>query len=84
MPRPQIIPASLTDTRGKTITFPFPNPTADPKGPIITDYVGNTEMAKHYGRLRMFLLRRAGDGQGPAVLGDIERAEGKATRETPL
>jgi class 3 adenylate cyclase len=37
------------------------------------DYVGNTEMAKHYGRLRMFLLRRAGDGKGPPVLGDIER-----------
>jgi class 3 adenylate cyclase/tetratricopeptide (TPR) repeat protein len=40
------------------------------------DYVGNPEMAKHYGRLRMFLLRRAGDGKGPAVLGDIERAAG--------
>jgi tetratricopeptide (TPR) repeat protein len=40
------------------------------------DYVGNTEMAKHYGRLRMFLLRRAGDGQGPPVLGDIEREAG--------
>ena len=40
------------------------------------DYVGNTEMAKHYGRLRMFLLRRAGDGEGPPVLGDIERAAG--------
>ena len=53
-------------------------------GQFSCDYVGNTEMAKHYGRLRMFLLRRAGDGQGPAVLGDIERAEGKATRETPL
>jgi hypothetical protein len=38
-----IIPASLTDTRGNTIKFPFPNPTADPAGPIITDYVGNTE-----------------------------------------
>jgi class 3 adenylate cyclase len=38
------------------------------------DYVGITEMAKHYGNLRMFLLRRAGDGKGPAVLGDIERA----------
>jgi class 3 adenylate cyclase/tetratricopeptide (TPR) repeat protein len=38
------------------------------------DYVGNTEMAKHYGRLRMFLLRRARDGEGPPVLGDIERA----------
>jgi class 3 adenylate cyclase len=40
------------------------------------DYVGITEMAKHYGNLRMFLLRRAGDGKGPAVLGDIERAAG--------
>ena len=40
------------------------------------DDVGNTEMAKHYGRLRMFLLRRARDGNGPAVLGDIERAAG--------
>jgi class 3 adenylate cyclase len=38
------------------------------------DYVGSTEMAKHYGRLRMFLLRRAGDGTGPTVLTDIERA----------
>jgi Adenylate and Guanylate cyclase catalytic domain/Tetratricopeptide Repeats-Sensor len=41
-------------------------------GQFSCDYVGNTEMAKHYGRLRMFLLRRA-DGKGPAVLGDIER-----------
>ncbi len=37
------------------------------------DYVGYTEMAKHYGRLRMFLLREAGDGKGPSVLTDIER-----------
>ena len=43
-------------------------------GQFSCDYVGYTEMAKHYGRLRMFLLRRAGDGSGPAVLGDIERA----------
>ena len=34
-------------------------------------------VSKHYGRLRMFLLRRAGDAKGPAVLGDIDRA-GKA------
>ena len=34
------------------------------------------EMAKHYGRLRMFLLRRAGDGKGPPVLSDIEREAG--------
>jgi class 3 adenylate cyclase/tetratricopeptide (TPR) repeat protein len=43
-------------------------------GQFSCDYVGNTEMAKHYGRLRMFLLRRSGDSKGPAVLGDIERA----------
>jgi class 3 adenylate cyclase len=41
-------------------------------GQFSCDYVGNTEMAKHYGRLRMFLLRRGG-GKGPPVLGDIER-----------
>jgi class 3 adenylate cyclase len=40
------------------------------------DYVGNTEMAKHYGRFRMFLLRHAGTGKGPPVLGDIERGVG--------
>jgi hypothetical protein len=34
-----IVPNSLVDTRGKTITFPFPSST----GFIITDYVGNTE-----------------------------------------
>jgi class 3 adenylate cyclase len=45
-------------------------------GQFSCDYVGNTEMAKHYGRLRMFLLRRAGDGKGPPVLGDIEREAG--------
>jgi len=45
-------------------------------GEFSCDYVGITEMAKHYGNLRMFLLRRAGDGKGPAVLGDIERAAG--------
>jgi class 3 adenylate cyclase len=45
-------------------------------GQFSCDYVGNTEMAKHYGRLRMFLLRRVREGEGPAVLGDIERAAG--------
>jgi hypothetical protein len=39
---------------------------------VLLDYSGNTEMAKRYGPLRIFLLRRAGDGKGPAVLGDIE------------
>ena len=38
------------------------------------DYVGYTKMAKKYGRLRMFLLRHARDGEGPAVLRDIEEA----------
>jgi hypothetical protein len=41
---------------------------------IACDYVGYTEMAKKYGRLRIFLLRRLCGGEaGPAVLGDIER-----------
>ena len=38
------------------------------------EYVGYTEMAKHYGRLRMFLLRKTESGAGPTVLSDIERA----------
>jgi class 3 adenylate cyclase len=37
------------------------------------DYVGYTEAAKHYGRLRMFLLRRSEHGDGPVVLADLER-----------
>jgi class 3 adenylate cyclase len=48
------------------------------------DYVGNTEMAKHYGRLRMFLLRHADDGKGPAVLGDIERGAGDLAVDTTV
>jgi hypothetical protein len=37
-----IIPPTLTDTRGNTVTFPLPNP--DGTGPyFITDSVGNTE-----------------------------------------
>ncbi len=47
-------------------------------GQFSCDYVGNTELAKHYGRLRMFLLRRVREGKGPAVLGDIERGAGRA------
>ncbi len=38
------------------------------------DYVGYTDMAKHYGQLRMFLLRPVTGHGGPVVLGDIERA----------
>src|SRR5713226_7084036 len=33
----------LLDTRGNTVTFPLPNPTADQNGPFITDKVGDTE-----------------------------------------
>jgi hypothetical protein len=37
-----VIPPSLVDTRGNTVTFPLPNPTGT--GPyFITDSVGNTE-----------------------------------------
>jgi hypothetical protein len=37
-----LIPASLTDTRGNTIVFPHPNPTGTSPY-FITDYPGNTE-----------------------------------------
>ncbi|MCW3036119.1 MAG: type phosphodiesterase/nucleotide pyrophosphatase [Actinobacteria bacterium] len=37
-----IIPPSLVDTRGNTVTFPLPNPTGDNNGPFITDKVGDT------------------------------------------
>ncbi|MGH9058196.1 MAG: alkaline phosphatase family protein [Acidimicrobiales bacterium] len=38
-----VIPAQLTDTRNNVVTFPHPNPTGDPNGRFITDFVGNTE-----------------------------------------
>jgi hypothetical protein len=38
-----IIPSSLVDTRGTTVTFPLPSPTGDNNGPFITDKVGDTE-----------------------------------------
>ena len=38
-----IIPRTLVDTRGRTVTFPAPNPTGNQNGPFITDSVGNTE-----------------------------------------
>ena len=44
-------------------------------GQFSCDYVGNTEMAKHYGRLRMFLLRRAARRQRPSRAGGY-RARG--------
>ncbi|MDP9075262.1 MAG: alkaline phosphatase family protein [Actinomycetota bacterium] len=38
-----IIPPTLRDTRGHTVTFPLPNPTGDPNGFFITDSVGDTQ-----------------------------------------
>lgn len=38
-----IVPATLKDTRGRTVSFPLSNPTGDPNGFSITDSVGNTE-----------------------------------------
>ena len=35
------------------------------------DYVGHEQMAKDYGRLRMFLLRRFRGAKGPPVLTDV-------------
>ena len=40
---------------------------------LACDYVGWTDMAKNYGRLRMFLLRHRHGSLEPAVLSDIER-----------
>jgi hypothetical protein len=40
---------------------------------LACDYVGWTDMAKKYGRLRMFLLRRRGGALEPTVVSDIER-----------
>ena len=42
-------------------------------GAFTCDYVGHADMAKQYGRLRMFLLRRFRGADGPPVLTDIER-----------
>ena len=55
---------------------PCRSATASPASRRTPLLLGNTGMAKHYGRLHMFVLRRAGDGKGPPVLGDIERAAG--------
>jgi hypothetical protein len=44
---------------------------------------GGSDDPKHYGRLRMFRLRRAGDGKGPAMLGDIDAATVVVTSSVP-
>jgi hypothetical protein len=54
-----LIPASLVDTRGNTITFPDPNPTGS--GPyFITDYLGNTEA---YDQIKVDALLNEIDGK---------------------
>jgi len=53
-----LIPASLVDTRNRTIVFPHPNPTGT--GPFfITDYVGNTEA---YDQIKVDALLNEIDG----------------------
>jgi hypothetical protein len=61
-----LVPASVVDTRGTTITFPHPNPTGT--GPyFIPDYVGNTEA---YDQIKVDALLNEVDGRtsagGPA------------------
>lgn len=62
-----IIPASLVDTRGRTVTFPLPNPTGDPNGFFITDYVGNTEA---YDQIKVDSILNEIDGRTSAGTGD--------------
>jgi hypothetical protein len=61
-----VIPATLVDTRGRTITFPHPNPAADPNGPFITDSVGNTEA---YDQIKVDAILNEIDGQTSAGTG---------------
>lgn len=56
------IPASLVDTRGRTVTFPLPNP--DGTGPyFITDSVGNTEA---YDQIKVDAILNEIDGRNSA------------------
>ena len=61
-----IIPASLVDTRGRTVTFPLPNPTANPNGFFITDSVGNTEA---YDQIKVDAVLNQIDGETSAGTG---------------
>jgi len=57
-----LVPASLVDTRGTTITFPHPNPTGT--GPyFITDYIGNTEA---YDQIKVDAVLNQIDGRSSA------------------
>lgn len=61
-----VIPASLVDTRGRTVTFPHPNPTGDPNGWFITDSVGNTEA---YDQIKVDAILNEIDGRTSAGTG---------------
>ena len=64
-----LIPPSLVDTRGMTVTFPLPNP--DGTGPyFITDYVGNTEA---YDQIKV-----------DAILNQIDGRNSTATKTAPV
>jgi hypothetical protein len=64
-----LIPPSLVDTRGNTVTFPLPNP--DGTGPyFITDYVGNTEA---YDQIKV-----------DAILNQIDGRNSTATKAAPV
>jgi hypothetical protein len=58
-----IVPPTLTDTRGNTVTFPLPNPTGDPNGFFITDSVGNTEA---YDQIKVDAILNEIDGMNSA------------------
>jgi hypothetical protein len=64
-----LIPPSLVDTRGTTVTFPLPNP--DGTGPyFITDSVGNTEA---YDQIKV-----------DAILNEIDGRNSTATKAAPV
>jgi hypothetical protein len=64
-----LIPPSLVDTRGNTVTFPLPNP--DGTGPyFITDSVGNTEA---YDQIKV-----------DAILNEIDGRNSTATQAAPV
>ncbi len=59
------VPSTLVDTRGRTVTFPLPNP--DGTGPyFITDSVGNTEA---YDQIKVDALLNEIDGMNSAGTG---------------
>lgn len=55
-----VVPASLVDTRGRTVSFPHPNATGDPNGWFITDSVGNTEA---YDQIKVDAILNEVDGR---------------------